>query len=339
MANLKYGARVVSTGLGVPSRIVTNNDFAKIVDTNDEWIRTRTGIVERKFLDHDKGETITGLCVMAGKEALQRAGLQASDIDTVISATISPETFMPNNSARVTGALGMSGVAGFDISAACGGFLFGLHTANALIQNGSQKRIMLFGADVLSAAINMKDRNTCVLFGDGAGCTILERIENPDPLKDSMILGSKIYTDFDVNGSLTINAGGSRAPSWKPAESHEVNSPYIQMNGQDVFKLAVKGMVRAATELLTELKVPTSAVKWFVPHQANLRIIEMTAKYLEFPMDKVFVNIDRWANTSAATVAIALAEMEQQGKLERGDLILMDVFGGGLNYGAALVRW
>ncbi|MEZ4815975.1 MAG: beta-ketoacyl-ACP synthase III [Bdellovibrionota bacterium] len=335
---MNYGARIVSTGLGIPSRKVTNDDMSKIVETSDEWITSRTGIKERKFVDSDNAEYITQLCTRAGQEALKNAGLKTTDIDAMISCTISAETVMPNNSARVMGALGMKATPSFDISAACGGFVFGLHTARALIQNGSHKRIMLFGADVLSAALNMKDRSTCVLFGDGAGCAILERVENPKPETDSMILGSKIYTDFDAAGSLTINAGGSRAPSWK-TESHVENSPYIQMSGQDVFKHAVKGMVHAATELLTELKVPTSAIKWFVPHQANLRIIEMTAKYLDFPMDRVFVNIDTWANTSAATVAIALAEMEQQKKLQRGDLILLDVFGGGFNYGAALVRW
>jgi len=335
---MNYGARIVSTGLGVPSRRITNDDMSKMVETSDEWIVSRTGIKERQFVDSDNGEYITQLCIRAGEQALKNAGLKASDIDMVISCTISAETPMPNNSARVAGGLGMRGIPGFDISAACGGFVFGIHTANALIQNGSQKRIMLFGADVLSAALNMKDRATCVLFGDGAGCVIIERVENADRTKDSMILGSKIYTDFDAAGALTIQANGSRAPSWK-TESHAENSPFVQMNGQDVFKHAVKGMVHAATEVLTEQKVPTSAIKWFVPHQANLRIIEMTAKYLDFPMDRVFVNIDRWANTSAATVAIALAEMEQQGKLQRGDLILLDVFGGGFNYGAALLRW
>jgi 3-oxoacyl-[acyl-carrier-protein] synthase-3 len=312
--------------------------MSKLVETSDEWITSRTGIKERKFVDNEKGEFITQLCVRAAEQALKNAGLKASDLDAVISCTLSAETPMPNNSARVMGALGMRMIPGFDVSAACGGFLFGLHVANALIQNGSHKRILLFGADVLSAGLNIKDRSSCVLFGDGAGCVILERSENADPKKDSMVLGSRIYTDFDSTGALTIDGGGSRAPAWK-TEAHIENSPYIKMNGQEVFKHAVKGMVHAATELMTELKIPLSEVKWFVPHQANLRIIEATAKYLDFPMDRVFVNIDKWANTSAGTVAIALAEMEQQGKLKKGDLVLMDVFGGGFNYGAALVRW
>jgi 3-oxoacyl-[acyl-carrier-protein] synthase-3 len=335
---MKYGSRIISTGLGKPSLKYTNDDLSKIVETNDEWIRIRTGIRERRFIDFEKGETITDLCVRAAEQALERAQLKACDVDLVLTGTISAETFMPNNSARVIGRLGMKGIAGFDLSAACGGFLFALHTANALIQNGSHKKVMIFGADVLSAALNMKDRTTCVLFGDGAGCAILERIENPNPLRDSMVLGSKIYTDFDATDALTINAGGSRAPTFRH-DLHEKHSPYVQMNGQDVFKHAVKGMVRAANELLSELKVPTSEIKWFVPHQANLRIIEMTAKYLDFPMDRVFVNIDRWANTSAGTIGIALSEMQEQNKLQKGDLILIDVFGGGFNYGAALVRW
>lgn len=335
---MKFGSRIISTGLGKPSLKYTNDDLSKIVETNDEWIRTRTGIRERRFVDFEKGETITDLCVRAAEQALERAQLKASDIDLVLTGTISAETFMPNNSARVIGRLGMKGIAGFDLSAACGGFLFALHTANAMILSGAHKRVMIFGADVLSAAMNMKDRTTCVLFGDGAGCAILERIENPNHLKDSMILGSKIYTDFDSTDALTIMGGGSRAPTFR-TDLHEKYTPYIQMNGQDVFKHAVRGMVHAAKELLLDLKVPSSEVKWFVPHQANLRIIEMTAKYLDFPMDRVFVNIDRWANTSAGTIGIALSEMQEQNKLQKGDLVLIDVFGGGFNYGAALVRW
>jgi 3-oxoacyl-[acyl-carrier-protein] synthase-3 len=336
---MSYGARIVSTGLGVPSKVITNDDMSKIVETSDEWIRSRTGIAERKFIDRANGEQITHICARAAVQALERAKLKKEDIDLVISCTISAETFMPNNSARVMGELGMSRTAGFDVSAACGGFIFGLHTANALIQNGAHKRVLLIGADVLSAALNMKDRTTCVLFGDGAGCAIIERVENPDSKKDSMILGSKIYTDYDATGSLTIMGGGSRCPAWETEENRKKSSPFVEMNGSDVFKHAVRGMVQAATDVLSDLKVPTSQIKWFVPHQANLRIIEMTAKYLDFPMDRVFVNIDKWANTSAATVAIALSEMEEQGKLQRGDLILLDVFGGGYNYGAALVRW
>lgn len=335
---MQYGARFVSTGLGYPSKRMTNDDLAKIVDTNDEWIRTRTGIRERRFVDVDKGEYITGVCKVAGEAALKKAGLKPEDIDLVICATISPETYMPNNSSRILGHLGLTNAAAFDVSAACGGFLNSLHVANALIQNGSHKRAMVFGAETLSSALDMKDRTTCVLFGDGAACAILERVENPNPQKDSMILGSKIYTIYDKNEDLVILGGAGRAPGWRP-DLLEKSSPFIKMNGQEVFKVAVKGMVRAAKELLSELKIDPKEIKWFVPHQANLRIIEMTAKMLDMPMEKVFVNIDRWANTSAATVAIALAEMEEQKLLNKGDLILMDVFGGGFNYGAAVARW
>jgi 3-oxoacyl-[acyl-carrier-protein] synthase-3 len=338
MTSLNYGARIVGTGLGIPSKRVTNDDLAKIVETNDEWIQTRTGIKERQFVDSEKGEVITDVCQVAGEKALKAAGWKAKDLDLVICSTISPETFMPNQSARILGRLGADNAAAFDMSAACGGFVVGLHTANSLMRSGAHKKALLYGAEALSAALNMKDRTTCVLFGDGAACVALERFDNPNPAQDSMVLGTKIYTDFDEQGSLAILGSGSRAPAWRP-DLLEKNPPFVTMNGQDVFKAAVKGMVRAATELLTELKVPTSAVKWFVPHQANLRIIEMTAKYLDFPMERVFVNIDRWANTSAATTVIALAEMSEQGLLKKGDLVLVDVFGGGFSYGAALIRW
>ena len=335
---MNFASRIVSTGHGIPSRLVTNEDLSKIVETNDEWIRSRTGIRERHFLDSDNGQYITDVAKEAAEKVILKSGVSRDEIDLVVFASISQETPMPNNASRMLGHLGLKNAAAFDINAACGGFIMGLHTVDALIRAGSHKKVLLFAGDALSAALDMKDRSTCVLFGDGAGCALVERIENPDRSKDSMILGSKIYSIFDSEMNLAIKGGNSRAPAWKP-ELHKEYPPFIQMNGQEVFKYAVKGMMRAATELLTEQKVTTQQIKWFVPHQANLRIIEMTAKMLDFPMDKVFVNIDRWANTSAATVIIALSEMEEKGLLAKGDLVLMDVFGGGFNYGAALVRW
>ena len=209
---MNYGARFVSTGLGIPSRLVTNDDLAKIMDTSDEWIRTRTGIRERRYLDNENGEYLSTICLKAAEQALKKAKLQAADIDLIIFATITPDTVMPNNSARMLGLLGIEHAAGFDVSAACGGFVVGLHTANALIRSGAHKRVMLFAADALSIAVDMKDRSTCVLFGDGGGCAILERFENPDPSKDSMVLGTKIYTEYDHNLSLAVLGSGSFTP-------------------------------------------------------------------------------------------------------------------------------
>ncbi|MBP7844656.1 MAG: ketoacyl-ACP synthase III [Proteobacteria bacterium] len=335
---MTIAARIVSTGLGVPSKLVTNKDFEKMVDTNDEWIVTRTGIRERRFLDRENGEYLETICIRAGQQALERAGLKPSDIELVICCTTSPDTFLPNTSARLTESLGLVNAAAFDLNAACAGFVTGLHTADVFIRSGEYKKILLFGADALSGALNFKDRTTSVLFGDGAGAVIIEAVENPNPEKDSMILGSRFYTTFDKKGSLCLMAGASRTPFWHEDYNTKI-FPYITMNGQDVFKEASRSMMQAAQDVLKKCNVSAADVKWFVPHQANLRIIEMVARLLDFPMERVYVNVDRWGNTSAATVPTCLAEMEEKGLLKRGDLVLMDVFGGGFTYGATLARW
>lgn len=335
---MNFGSKIVSMGHAVPEKVMTNDDFAKIVETNDEWIRTRTGIRERRFFSQDKGKYISDYCYEAAQVALKRAGWKAEDLDLVICNTMSPETLMPNNACRVLGKLGIKNITAFDQSAACSGFLVGLHTVDALMKAGSHKRAMVFGAEALSSAINFKDRTTCVLFGDGAACALIERIDNPDPQKDSMILGTVAYAYNDENEDLVIQGGGSRMPAHDP-RAQEGDSAYLKMNGQEIFKAGTRGMAKAAQDVMKKCGIGPGQIKWFVPHQANLRMIEMVAKLMDFPMEKVYVNVDRWGNTSSATIPICLSEMEEKGLLNRGDIILLDVFGGGFSYGAALVRW
>ncbi|NCN27986.1 ketoacyl-ACP synthase III [bacterium] len=334
---MTWNATIVGTGLGVPSKVVTNKDFEKMVDTSDEWIRTRTGICERRFIDRDKGETLETIALQAGKKALENAKTKPEDIDLIIFATTSPDTFMPNMSCRMTASLGLVNAAAIDQNAACSGFVLGMHTADSFIRSGQYKNIMVIGGEALSSALDMKDRSTCVLFGDGAGAAIVQAVENADLSKDSVILGSKFYAKADVKESLSMAGGGTRTPYWH--EDFAKVGPYIRMQGQDVFKEATRGMVRAAKEVMAQCEVMPSDIKWFVPHQANLRIIEMVGKMLEIPSEKTYINLDRWGNTSAATVITCLAEMEEKNMINKGDLVLMDVFGGGFSYGALLARW
>ncbi|HVJ65685.1 MAG TPA: beta-ketoacyl-ACP synthase III [Bdellovibrionota bacterium] len=333
-----YSARVLGTGLGSPAKVLTNADLEKFVDTSDEWIRTRTGIHERRLIDRDAGETLTSISVMAAQDALKNSGVKASEIDLVVMGTTSPDTLMPGTATRVAGALGLNKIPALDINAACSGFMFSMHTVDALVRTGAYKKVLVIGGEHISSILNWKDRTTCVLFGDGAGAVVVEAVKDADPTKDSMILGSKIYTLFDEAKALEVLGGGSRYPSHHPEMGKTVHA-HITMSGQDVFKAGSRAMAEAAKEVMEMCRITPDQIRWFVPHQANRRIIEMVAQLLHFPMDRVFVNIDRWANTSAGTIPICLAEMEQQKLMKRGDLILIDTFGGGFSYGAMLIRW
>lgn len=315
---------IIGTGHGIPSRIVSNNDLAKIVDTNDEWIRTRTGIEQRHFIDLDKGETLTDISVAGAKKALEMSGLKAEDIDFVLCATATPELWMPIEANRIKHALGLTQAAALDVNAACSGFLNALHLADALIRTGAHKNILCVGGDVFQKILNWEDRTTCVLFGDGAGAAVLTATD-ANPAKDSCILASKVYSLMDSEHALTTTEIDSR--------------DVLVMNGREVFKHATKAMAQAAQELLEETGIKQDEIKWFVPHQANIRIIEKVAEFLNFPMEKVFVNVQNWGNTSAGTIPICLSEMNEQGKLNKGDLILVVTFGGGFTWGSMLIRW
>ncbi len=323
-------SRISGTGLGVPSKVITNADLEKMVDTSDEWISTRTGIKERRVVDREKGETNASLSIAACLEALHKAELNAKDIDLIVCCTATPDTMMPITAARVVHGLGAVNAASFDLNSACTGFVAGLNVVDNLIRAGAYKKVLLVGADIFSSIIDWTDRKTCVLFGDGAGAAVVEAVEVKNESTESFIIGSKLYTDFDVNESLAVKSGGSRHPETRG---------FVNMNGQEVFKAGSRGMVRAASDILSRFDLSLDQVRWFIPHQANRRIVEMVAKLLNFPSERVYMNLDVWGNTSAGTIPICLGEMNRKGLLKKGDLLLLDAFGGGYTYGAALLRW
>jgi len=325
--NKNIKAKIIGTGHGIPSKVVTNDDLAKFVETSDEWIRTRTGIEQRYFLDFEKGETITTIVTAGAQEALTMSGLKPEDIELVICSTATPAEWMPIEAARIKENLGLVNSAAIDVNAACSGFTYGTHFAKALIESGAHKNILVVGGDVFQNVIDFKDRGTCVLFGDGAGAVVMTAVEVKDPKTDSYVIGTRIYADLDRERSLSVTEK-------KPGENQ-----YITMNGREVFKHASKGMAQAATEILAQHNISPDEVKWFVPHQANLRIIEKVAEFLKFPMERVFVNVHKWGNTSAGTIPICLSEMNQQGLLKKGDIILLVSFGGGYTWGSVLIRW
>jgi len=322
-------ARIAGVGLGLPSKVLTNDDLSKFVDTSDEWIQTRTGIKERRVVNREAGEDHLAIALAACQEALQKANCKPEEIDLIICATMSPDTWMPNASARLSGALNAPQSATYDLNSACTGFLAALSTADCFIRSGRMKKVLVVAAEAFSSILDWNDRKTCVLFGDGAGAALLEAVPGDDPLS-SGIIDFKLGTICDSAESLTVPGGATRFPEKRM---------HILMQGQEVFKTGSRAMAEVAHEVLVKTNTQPESIDWFVPHQANLRIIEMVAKIAEIPKEKIYVNVDRWGNTSAATIAICLAEMDRQGLLKRGQLILLDAFGGGFTYGAMLLRW
>ncbi len=327
---MKIRARITGTGLGVPSKVITNADLEKMVETSDEWISSRTGIKERRVVDRDKGETNSSLSIAACLEALHKADLNAKDIDLVVCCTATPDTMMPITASRVVHGVGAVNAASFDLNSACTGFVAGLNVVDNLIRAGAYKKVLLIGSDLFSSIIDWTDRKTCVLFGDGAGAVVVEAVEVKDEDTESLIIGSKLYTEFDINESLAVKNGGSRNPETRG---------FVNMSGQEVFKAGSRGMAKAAADIVQRFNVSLDQIKWFIPHQANRRICEMVAKLLNFPLERVYMNLDTWGNTSAGTIAICLGEMNRKGLLKKGDLLLLDAFGGGYTYGAVLLRW
>ena len=335
-----FASKITGTGLGNPSRLVTNDDLARTVATSNEWIQTRTGITSRRLIDREAGETHTTISVQAARQAMARANLdpQNPGIELVICCTATPETSMPISGARIVGALELKGCGSFDLNAACTGFVSGLHVADGLLRAGVHKRILVVGVDVFSGIIDWTDRATCVLFGDGAGAAILERCEDTSK---SRIISTLLETDFDREEHLVVKDGGSRTPF--PQDGKSVDGaafrPFLQMNGGEVFKAGSRALAWAAEEILKRTDVDASNIDWFVPHQANLRMIEKIQKLLGLPKEKIYCNLDRFGNTSAATIPICLAEMEEKGLLKRGQMVLLDAFGAGFTYGSVLLRW
>jgi 3-oxoacyl-[acyl-carrier-protein] synthase III len=327
-------ASVIIAGVGsyAPERVLTNEELSKTVETTDEWIRTRSGIRERRIAS--ESEACSDLAVKAAESALKDAGVTASEIDLLIVATASPDMMLPSTACIVQHKLGVPAHATcFDIAAACSGFLYALEIAYGQLLTNRYKRALIIGAEKLSAVVDWKDRTTCVLFGDAAGAAILKKVDEAG----IGIIGSDLGADGEFVDNLYIPAGGSRCPA--SSKTIEGREHFIRMNGREVFKSAVRVMETVAREMMEQYKVTPDQISLVIPHQANIRIIEALATNLKMPMEKFYVNLDRFGNTSSATIPLALDEARRAGRVKPGDLTLMVAFGAGLTYGAALVRW
>jgi 3-oxoacyl-[acyl-carrier-protein] synthase III len=323
-------ALITGWGMYAPSRVMTNEDLSKLVETSDEWIVSRTGIKERRIAADD--ETTTTLSVHAARDALAVAGIEPGELDLVIVGTCSPDYQLPATAVLVATELGATRAAGFDLQAACSGFLYALATGSSFIRSGMYRNVMVIGVEVLSRFINWQDRNTCVLFGDGAGAVLLQASDQPGGL-----LGSDLYSDGTGCEAIIVPAGGSKTPA--SAETVAAGQHYIHMLGREVYKYATRQLAECAVGALRDAGLGVDDVDQFVFHQANLRIIESVEKALHIPEEKVFVNIEKYGNTSAASVPMALVEAVAAGRIKPGDRVLMVAFGAGYTAGAAVVEW
>ena len=320
------------TGLGsyVPERVVTNEDISKLVDTSDEWIVTRTGIRERRIADEDVATS--DLAVKAAELALKDAGIDAEELDLIIVATATPDHFFPSTAALVQKGLGASKAAAFDLSVGCSGFIYGMVTGANFISSGMYKKVLVIGAETLSKIVDWTDRNTCVLFGDGAGACVLESCD-----ESFGILASELGSD-GLNGDvLILPAGGSR----KPATTETVNNKLhtIRMDGKEVFKFAVRVMEKSSMRVLEEAGLTQEQIDFLIPHQANMRIIDAAMKKLQLGKEKTHINLDKYGNMSAASVPVALDEAVREKKIKRGDEVLLIAFGAGLSWASVVMRW
>ena len=323
------GVKILGTGSYLPSRVLTNADLEKMVQTSDEWITTRTGIKERRIAD-DKTAT-SDLAVEAAKNALKEAGLAPTDIDAIIVATVTPDMFFPSTACLVQKQLGASKAACFDLSAACTGFIYGLACAKSFIESGMFSNILLIGAETLSRITDWNDRNTCVLFGDGAGAMVIGRTSG-----QKSILSVHVGADGNYESLLRLPGGGSRNPA--TAKTVEERLHFMKMEGREVFKVAVMKMSEAAEKALEIAGKKTGDLALVIPHQANLRIIEAIAKRMALPAEKVYVNLHKYGNVSAATTIIALDEARKESRVKPGDLVELVAFGGGFTWGATVIQ-
>lgn len=324
-------AKISALGTYVPPRLLTNADLEKMVDTNDQWIQERTGVRERHLVD--KGVATSDLCVEAAKKCLAERGISAAEIEVIIVATVTPDMLFPASACLVQDKLGAKGAWGFDLSAACSGFLFALQVGAKLVESGAQKNALVIGADVMSSIIDYTDRATCIIFGDGAGAVLLE------PAGESET-GLIDYThEVDGSGAVSLNMPGGGSLNPPTAETVANKMHYVRQDGQAVYKYAVRKMADASEKLLERNGVKGSDLGCFVPHQANKRIILSTAERLGLPEDRVIINIDRFGNTTAATIPLALDTARQEHRLKKGDLVLLASVGAGFTVGATLLRW
>ena len=325
-------SRITGTGSALPEKILTNHDLERMVDTSDEWITSRTGIKERRIAV--EGEFTSTFAVEASRRALAMAGVKAEELDLIILGTVTPDFPFPATACIVQHEIGATNAAAFDLSAACSGFIFGLSIADKYIRTGEAKKVLVIGAEVLSRVVDWTDRNTCILFGDGSGAAIIEATEGENGL-----LSTHIFSNGSFWNTLYQPGCGNR----NPATSERTIADrlfYIKMEGNDVFKHAVRAMEEAACTALTANGMTPSDVSLLTPHQANRRIIDATAKRLGITEEeRVFINLHHYGNTSSASIPISLDEANRSGRLKAGDIVLLDAFGGGFTYGSALLRW
>lgn len=328
----KYYAKFTAFGSCTPKKVLTNFDLEKIVDTSDEWIRSRTGMFERHIASEE--EAASDLAYPAAKMAIESSPLKYREIDMIIVATISGDSPFPSTACIVQKKLGLKDIPAFDVSAGCTGFIFAVDMAKQYIENGIYKNILVIGVEILTKITNWKDRNTCVLFGDGAGAAIISRAE---PTDISRIIDSKLWSDGSQGEFLYQAAGGSRMPASHKTVDENLHTVY--MEGNKIYKLAVRSMSGAVEDIIKTNKLTSNDVDWVIPHQANLRIIEGVADKLKVPMSKVIVNIEKYANISSATVPVATDEAIRAKKIRRGDIMVMVAFGAGLTWGSVLARY
>ena len=326
----KRTVSIVGTGSYVPERVLTNAELEKMVETSDEWITSRTGIRERRIAA--EGEHTSDLAAKAAVAALSNAGISADEVDLILVATVTPDMFFPSTACFVQSKIGAKKAACFDVSAACSGFLYALEIAQQFISNQTYDTILVIGADKLSSIVDWKDRNTCVLFGDGAGAAVLQHRSGGHG-----VIATSMGSNGDLADILYIPGGGCRYPVTSENAAQSLNT--IKMNGKETYKQAVTAMMTAAQAALDQAGLKAEDLACIIPHQANLRIIEAIADRMKVPLDRFMINLDRFGNTSAAAVAIALDEAQRTGRMQVGDYVLLVVFGGGLTWASSVIQW
>jgi len=323
IAEARSNVTITGLGVNVPARVVSNDELSQYVDTSDEWIRERTGIRERRMASTE--EALSDVSLPAARDALAQAGIDGKDVDLLIVATVTPDMAFPSTAALLADTLGAAQAAAYDLSAGCTGFVYALAQAYGMVGAGLSRRALVVGGDLLSRILDWEDRSTLVLFGDGAGAVVLE------PSSDPGFLGFELGADGGGGESLWLPGSGSRV--------FDQPDRYVKMNGREVFKFATRVLVQSANDVLDRCRVSVDDVDVYVPHQANVRIIDHAAKKLGFPQEKVVINVDRYGNTSSGSIPLALADAAADGRLRAGQLVLMTGMGAGLTWGSALMRW
>ena len=327
-----YECRIAGTGRYVPEKVLTNTDLEKIVETSDEWIIKRTGIRERRIAAED--QSTSDLALEAARMALDRAGIAAEDLDAIILATLTPDTYCPAGACYVQNLLGATNACAFDLSAACTGFVYGITVGASLVRTGVHKNVLILGAETLSRFIDYTDRNTCILFGDGAGAAVLSRAEEGG---DSRLLDHYLRSDGGGTDLIIMPGGGARRPSSHDTVDGKLH--FLSMQGNDVFKFATKSMQTLIETAIERNGLSADDLDLVVPHQVNSRIIDTVLSKVDIPEEKIYLNLQRYGNTSAASVPMALHEAVEEGRIQEGSLVLLVAFGAGLTWGYNLVRW